>query len=833
MFVNTFRAIMKRKIKRFLVALGIIILSIFPIAYGAYFLLGDKIEALIIKEVNSYLDVKVKVGKQEMVVFETFPNMSLKFSNVVIPESANLTGKPLLEAQEIFFVVNLWDILKGNYKVSEVKASDMVLRLYQAKNGVVNYDIIKENEDTTSGSAIQLNKITLKHAKVSYTDITIFHQYEIDFEEIDASGKIEGDLTDFLLETEALVEKVEIKGQNYVVARPISLSGMVSYNSKASTTMLKNMLLSISGSEFETEGIFAATEKGTQTDLSIKSSNNNLKSFISLLPATVSQKMAEYNTEGNFSFDFALSGNTSDKNYPVVKAGVLLEKGLLENPDKKGKLEEMHVRASLDINGDKLLLDVADFKAKLNEQPIEGHFTLEGSENKQMVGAFKGSISLEELSNFIGSEDFTLSGVADVDLLVDGAVEDLSKYGSNGLSGSIVLKDALVKNEKEKIDWKKINGKLNFGNNTVATEGLQGVVFDSDINMSVSLHNLLPYLMGETSYVGCNGSIQSQSLSLDPFLNEQASSSEVDSTFSLPDFLDVNLKIQIGTLKVEDFTASQIGAEVTMRNSQLLIPSLAFKTADGDVAMNASLKRKQGGGFVVKLDAKGSSLDIHQLFRDLQNFGQEELTHENLKGRLSLDLKMAAFLNDYLQFDMNQLFAVADIQVSQGQLLNYKPLEAMSKFASLDDLRNIKFNDLHNHIEIADGWISIPQMGIKNTVMDIQLSGKHSFENEMDYVFKIRVSDLLATKYGWRNERKTDEVEDLGEKGMIVYLTMKGKGDDLKFSISKISMKTGVNEALNKEKKEFKDIIKEEFSTDKKPNEEEIKKEQKTIIWDE
>ncbi len=45
--------------------------------------------------------------------------------------------------------------------------------------------------------------------------------------------------------------------------------------------------------------------------------------------------------------------------------------------------------------------------------------------------------------------------------------------------------------------------------------------------------------------------------------------------------------------------------------------------------------------------------------------------------------------------------------ITQGEPIRREPLEAMSKYVNVEDIRNLKFADLHNRIEIKNQKIFI------------------------------------------------------------------------------------------------------------------------------
>ena len=73
------------------------------------------------------------------------------------------------------------------------------------------------------------------------------------------------------------------------------------------------------------------------------------------------------------------------------------------------------------------------------------------------------------------------------------------------------------------------------------------------------------------------------------------------------------------------------------------------------------------------------------------------------------------------------------IRKDRGELNKYKPLEALSKFVELEELKEIKFKRLQNSILVKEGVIIIPKFEILSSAMNLSIAGTHTFNNDIDY----------------------------------------------------------------------------------------------------
>jgi hypothetical protein len=150
------------------------------------------------------------------------------------------------------------------------------------------------------------------------------------------------------------------------------------------------------------------------------------------------------------------------------------------------------------------------------------------------------------------------------------------------------------------------------------------------------------------------------------------------------------------------------------------------------------------------------------------------------------------------------------LRIDEGELNNFEPLLAVSRYVKGADLNRVRFNTLQNTIEIRQRKILIPAMQIRSSVLDLTASGTHGFDNVVDYSLELYLSQLINRKVRERNT-EFGTIEDDGNGGMRLFLTMRGPLDNptIKFNRKGVEQKI-VNE-IRDEKKVLKQVLKEEF----------------------
>jgi len=144
------------------------------------------------------------------------------------------------------------------------------------------------------------------------------------------------------------------------------------------------------------------------------------------------------------------------------------------------------------------------------------------------------------------------------------------------------------------------------------------------------------------------------------------------------------------------------------------------------------------------------------------------------------------------------------IEIHEGQLRNLKTLEDFSDYVHIEDLQDIRFNDLRNYLKIEGGQVYLPVMFIQSSAMNLSISGVHSFDEKIQYYLKLNAGQTIANKL-----RKTDFKKDLKatrKSGWInMYFVLEGTTSNVHYQqyrtavISGFEQSSQLKESLRKE----------------------------------
>ena len=110
---------MKKKITKVLlwtISLFTLLLVLFT---SVLYLNRDKVQNAILESLQEQLLVPIDIGEAQ-ISLKKFPKASLKFNSIYSQGLENSLSDTLIAANEVFFLFDLWEIIKGNITIDQI-----------------------------------------------------------------------------------------------------------------------------------------------------------------------------------------------------------------------------------------------------------------------------------------------------------------------------------------------------------------------------------------------------------------------------------------------------------------------------------------------------------------------------------------------------------------------------------------------------------------------------------------------------------------------------------------------------------------------------------------
>lgn len=235
-----------------------------------------------------------------------------------------------------------------------------------------------------------------------------------------------------------------------------------------------------------------------------------------------------------------------------------------------------------------------------------------------------------------------------------------------------------------------------------------------------------------------------------------------------------------GDLTVEDFECTYAGKKIACSKGRIINRStkaftLHMDAFEWDKAVVEDMDVELSpisGGYDFKIDGKSCEgeidgkgqitgipsqpvmhskwtardVEIQKIMSSLNDFGQTFITQKNISGKAKVYVQATIPFNSKWQINSKGITALTALEIHDGRLESLSTLEDFGKYIHIEDLRDIKFQQLRNYLEIKNGSINIPVMFIQSSAVNLSISGEHTFDQRIHYDIKVNAGQTLANK---------------------------------------------------------------------------------------
>jgi hypothetical protein len=389
--------------------------------------------------------------------------------------------------------------------------------------------------------------------------------------------------------------------------------------------------------------------------------------------------------------------------------------------------------------------------------------------------SINGKMNIDASKLEVLKNDFELNGVAKAHIRYSGLAEHINKaeFLDKGmkLSADLSLMNLSYKEKKRPYVY-TLNGSASIENTDVSFEELHLATAVGKGVLKGSVDNFVNYVLGYSKGFKAKLTAYSDSINLNPVMMQgkaaaegpapvrdsiAAAVKEKDNDFEIVDEekpntlvarkeefssfdFDVNLfakKMLLRRVYAEDAKVS-----MNYRDEILKVRSLQVQTCEGRIKATGVIKNFN----YVKADLSVEDMDVTTMFSQFENFGQEAIQSENLKGKIYMDAKFSSHLNDQLEVIGETMSGEVRLSLKDGQLLNFEPIQKLSNFLFKNrDFNNITFSELNETFQMRGYEMKIDELEIGSSVLNLYV---------VDGVYNFKGHSNINVLLPWSNLKK-------------------------------------------------------------------------------
>lgn len=797
---------MKKKALRFIIWLtGIFLISLLTFVLVLY-ANRDRIIERVVSEANDILTEPVDMASLDISI-RKFPLASIKLNEVYCRGRGSAPSDTLLYAEQIYLEFHLWKLILGDWSIEGISLINGKLKLWLPESGEPNYKIWRDRTDNSQFTVFNLEQVELQNIQLTLA----IEKQKVNLLALVNNANFGGQFSssNYQLHATADFHLNQLIYQDELFLAPEDMLADLDIEGTDHEVTLKNGQLNVQGFDLVFNGNyhpaqFTIEASGAKMDIA------NLYRFYRKQKWSEEQIKGDINGTGSFRFAGIFPTSQEGPQYEVEFD---LAKGSLAQTAVKLTRIEISGSYKRGLKADKMVLN--SFRGQGRTGEISGYLSISDLSSPAINLKLISELELEEwmlllpldtLINANGRLAVNVDLSNNFESLSDVTAEELRKTQAHG---QVELKKVGFGFRKSDKTIENLNASLSFSRDQLAIDNFYFQTGKSDVFLSGHFSNVLGYLFFEKEKLKLAAKVRSKDLHVEDFLLTGTSSNE-EYSLDFARSIEMDIAVEVDHLYFDSFYGEQVSGSLSIINDMIRGNNLAFEADQGVFKGDFSINMKRMDNYRLMARLNATNADLHTLFMSFNNFGQSELIADNIHGRADMKLQMTSDLKPNLNLPPESVYLEADLNIVDGILKNYEPMMALSDYADIKELKEVRFSQLSNQISIEESVIYIPEMLIESNVLNLQLSGKHHFDHRIDYSIKLRLADVL-----FKNRKKASRGSEFDEHltemektdDPNIYVSMTGTTSYPIISLDKQEMNNSIKEDLKRQGEEFKQIF--------------------------
>lgn len=805
------------------------LLSLFLLISLLLYIFKDDICQAAVNEVNKHLKAKVTVSEVDLTFWSTFPNLSIDFNHVYVqdPRDGATHRDTLLYTDLIRCKVNPFDIWREEYKVKTLEIHPGVLNLKVDTAGNNNYDIFKEPDESGGDEAfeLELKDVIFKDFRFNYINDATAQEYRTHIKDMSLEGDLSKDVFKAAAKSELDIIAAKSGKLTLVSNKPAQLGIGVKVNTKDGTVEIPKSTISVANLPFHFEGkvdTLGFNFKLSGKDIGIEDAASNLA-------MEQTNEIKAFSGTGTLLFDLNIDGKNEATSPVEISCAFGVENGTLRDPNSGISLRDLSLEGAYsNVGGAKkeyVSLEKIGFQTQGG--PFKANLKITEFDAPLFQGNAVGLLNLSVVRSLFKLTDFEqLKGTVDLSSRFSVKTkiqpDETKRYLIRKCEGEVEFNKVRAQLKDDKRVYRDIEGRVFLRNNRIGLEGITLMIGSSDFALNGVFKGITKYF-SKTGNLIADVDIRSDRIILEDLgSNSKEEKLQHGREYILPADIEGKVYLNVKKMRYDKHNFLNLKGNMKIKDRSIYFPKVNVSNGGADVSGWVRITEDRPEIFNISSKVASNNISFDQLFREWDNFDQDVIKSKNISGKAKVSLEFKAPFDLRSGIISNAIDATVGITIDNGRLKNVQAFreitQSLNKMSSAriaigkenikmfeQKLLDLKFNRLQNTLIIRNSVIVIPSMSVKSSALDMEISGKHTFDNKIDYRFGFRFRDLKQAKTS-----EFGEIRDDGT-GKHVFMRMYGNLYDPSFEWDAEANKTYKKEQRQKAAADARSIFKSEF----------------------
>ena len=735
----------KKILKWFTVS--ILIITILLVAIPYFF--KDKIVLMVTNTINNSINAKVSFTNSDLSLLKHFPLASLTVNNVAVANKAPFIGDTLFKAKKLSLDMKITELFKKpdeSIAIQSISTSNGAINIIFNEGGLGNYDIAKKDEadvntNANSSFSFNINDYQLENIDFNYIDRAT--KMNLSVADIVHSGKGNFKEDIFNLDTKSTgYLSFAIDKTNFINKVNVSLDAVLEMDLKNAKYTFKKNTGYINQLPLAFDGFIQLIDDNQLYDIHFKTPTSSFKNALALLPEEFSGNLNTIETKGNFDLEGIVKGMLSENTIPNFTININSKNAMFKYADLPKSVQNININTQI-LNKTGNTKDTYITVNTLNFKIDEDVFSAKGNvknltTNPKLNLSAAGTINLANIGKVYPTsleKEFVGVLTANVSTRFDMGAIEKKNYQNIDNSGTISV-DNFKYDGKDVANPFFINKTtLTFNSSVIELKEFSAKTGESDLAVTGKIDNLYGFVFKDEVLKG-KFNLNSNNFKISDFLTEETQTNTSESTGSLkiPAFLDCKFSANAKKVVYDNINLNNVSGDLYIHDQTVDLQNLKSDVFGGKIAFDGNVSTKEKTPkFNMGLNL--SELNISESFGNLEMLKAIAPIAKTIEGKINSTIKLSGVLNQDMTPNLKTLSGELFGKLLNPELNknNSKVLSLLSNKIDFLDISKLNLDGINAFLSFKDGQVTVKPIPIKYNDITLEVGGKHSFDNVMNY----------------------------------------------------------------------------------------------------
>jgi hypothetical protein len=205
---------------------------------------------------------------------------------------------------------------------------------------------------------------------------------------------------------------------------------------------------------------------------------------------------------------------------------------------------------------------------------------------------------------------------------------------------------------------------------------------------------------------------------------------------------EFNVQLFAKKLVARKVEGSFANADLNYKNDVITVKSVNLNTCEGKIFARGTLEEFSR----LRADVEAKNVNVKTLFTEFENFGQQAVVSENLKGILNVEAKFRSELDEKFEVIPETMSGEVRLKLRDGHLINYEPVQNMSNLLFRNrDFNDVTFSELTETFHLEGYKMKIEELEVASNVLNFYV---------VDGIYNFKGNSNINLLVPWSNIKK-------------------------------------------------------------------------------